>query len=140
MSDINSLIFTLCYFIISICKVSNTVGNTVLCKSFLCTHYTVWKLQKFSLMIFQQKFREINISVSRSHCKSISWNILKWERNVLFSTLCFNHIQQKVNILMLPDIRLSHLMFTRPIFSVYAWSLSLTSKVKSSAWWQTSMR
>ena len=54
----------------------------------LDVHHTVWKLQKFTLITFWQKFRENNVFSNEDTKELISRNIFWWERISRFSTLC----------------------------------------------------
>ena len=50
--------------------------------------YTVWKLQKFSLTLFLQKFRESN-GFTKEITKLLIWrNFFQWDRISSFSILC----------------------------------------------------
>ena len=54
--------------------------------NFQTVRYTVWKLHKFSLTLFSQKFRESNV-FTKEFAKKLIWRIFfQWERISRFST------------------------------------------------------
>ena len=61
---------------------------------FLSYHsdHRVWKLRKFSLTLFSQKFRESNV-FTKEFAKELIWRIfLQWEKISRFSTLWYVQI------------------------------------------------